>query len=108
MQENSQLDNLFLTMRDSLVDKKPPHASLLQIHGRLRSRDDDIDDQVDASLKSMAHSMTSQAVKDHALPAKVELVSDSKDTMLGGLLKEAEVEQSVKRVEEPSACDTKD
>ena len=90
MQENSQLDNLFLTMRDSLVDKKPPHASFLQIHGRIRSRDDDIDDQVDASLKSMAHSMTRQAVKDH--PAKVELVSDNHDTMIAGLLKEADVE----------------
>lgn len=68
VQENEQLDNLFLTMREDLLKKPDAHAkkptshTLVQLNNKIKtkSKDDDlsVDEQAEQTLKSMAHSMT--------------------------------------------------
>ena len=74
VQENEQLDNLFLTMREDLLKKPTAHAkepnshSLVQLVNtvKTKSKDDDltVDEQAEATLKSMAHSLTSESKKE--------------------------------------------
>ena len=81
-----------MTVRDNLLDKKkvqgPPNASFVQIHGKVRSKDDDltVDEQAEMSLKLTAHSMTKQAS-----------MKDSRDKVLKGLLQDSGIEQNLKK-----------
>lgn len=72
VQENEQLDNLFLTVRDDLLEKpkahakKPSKASFVQLDHKSRQKDEDltVDEQAEKTLKSMAHSMTTEQKRE--------------------------------------------
>ena len=65
MQTSSQLDDLFNTVRENLLSKKktPPNAQLVQIHNKVKGRDEEltVDEQAEMSLKLTAHQMTKNA-----------------------------------------------
>lgn len=62
---NTQLDNLFMTVKNDLL-QKPKQKTLLQMDAKLRQKDGDdlsLDEQADMMLRSKAHQMTASVTK---------------------------------------------
>ena len=79
---NTQLDNLFMTVKNDLL-QKPKQKTLLQIDSKIHQRSKDandltLDEQADMMLKSKAHQMTESVSKGSEQTALPQQATETK------------------------------